>query len=112
MRRWNEGRPIEDRFEVRGLDIYSLHRSRDEVLAYLDRVNPEEAAAARQRYACLTPFLETPQAYGAHALETGHSCEDAAVKQLVALLEQRVAYLAEDGERFFDAAQNARVVCG
>ncbi|MDB5593463.1 MAG: carboxylic ester hydrolase [Hyphomicrobiales bacterium] len=112
MRRWDDSRPLEDRLEIRGLDVYSLHRSRDEVLAYLDRVSPEEAAAARRRYACLTPFLEKPQAYGAHALETGHSCEDAAVKQLVALLEHRLAYVAEDGERYFDAAQNARVVCG
>jgi erythromycin esterase-like protein len=112
MRRWNEGRPAEDRLELRGLDVYSLHRSRDEVLAYLDRVDPKEAAAARQRYSCLTPFLDSPQAYGAQALATGRSCEDAAVEQLVALLERRVAYLAQDGETYFDAEQNARVVCG
>jgi erythromycin esterase-like protein len=110
MRRWNEGRSIEDRLEIRGLDVYSLHRSRDEVLTYLDRVDPSEAAAARRRYSCLTPFLEAPQAYGARASATGMSCEDGVVEQLVALLEQRVAYRAEDGEAFFDAEQNARVV--
>ena len=32
-----------------GLDLYSLHRSADEVLAYLDRVDPEGAKAARKR---------------------------------------------------------------
>lgn len=111
MRRWNEGRPSDDRLELRGLDVYSLHHSRNEVLAYLDRVDPPEAAAARRRYSCLTPYLEAPQAYGAHALATGSSCEDAAVDQLVALLEQRMAYSAKDGEKFFDAEQNARVVC-
>ena len=112
MRRWNEGRPPHDRLELRGLDVYSLHRSRDEVLAYLDRVDPQEAAAARRRYSCLTPYLEAPQAYGAHALATGHNCEDAVVGQLVALLKQRMAYTAkEDGEKFFDAEQNARVIC-
>jgi len=110
MRRWNEGRPIEDRLEVRGLDVYSLHHSRDEVLTYLDRVDPEQAAAARRRYSCLTPFLEEPQAYGARALATGQSCEDGVVEQLVALLERRLAYQAEDGETYFDAEQNARVV--
>ena len=30
--------------------------------------------------------------------------------QLQALLEQRLAYLGDDGEAFSDAAQNARVV--
>ena len=111
MRRWNEGRALDDRLELRGLDVYSLHHSRDEVLAYLDRVDSREAAAARRRYSCLTPYLDAPQAYGAYARATGHSCEDAAVDQLVALLEQRMAYSAKDGEKFFDAEQNARVVC-
>lgn len=33
-----------------GLDLYSLRRSTEEVIAFLDRVDPE---AARERYACL-----------------------------------------------------------
>lgn len=32
-----------------GLDLYSLHRSADEVLRYLDRVDPQGAKAARKR---------------------------------------------------------------
>ena len=32
-----------------GLDLYSLHRSADEVLRYLDRVDPEGAKTARKR---------------------------------------------------------------
>lgn len=32
-----------------GLDLYSLHRSAEEVLRYLDRVDPEGAKAARKR---------------------------------------------------------------
>jgi erythromycin esterase-like protein len=110
MRHWNEGRPADDRLELRGLDVYSLHRSRDEVVAYLDRIDPQEAAAARRRYSCLAPFLDEPQAYGAHAMRTGSNCEDSVVEQLVALLKKRLAYIAEDGEKFFDAEQNARVV--
>lgn len=111
LRQWNEGRSPTDRVEVRGLDVYSLHRSIDEVLAYLDRVDPEGAALARRRYGCLTPYLEQPQAYGAMAARTGRSCEDAVVEQLVALLEQRLQYAAAGGETYFDAEQNARVVC-
>ncbi len=56
LRRWNE-------HEVRGLDVYSLHRSVDEVLRYLDRVDAQAAAVARRRYACISPFLERPQVY-------------------------------------------------
>jgi erythromycin esterase-like protein len=111
MRRWNVGRERGDMVEVRGLDVYSLHRSVNEVLGYLDRVDPEAARAARRRYGCITPYLERPQVYGAIASRSGESCEDAVVEQLVALLEERLAYARADGEAYFDAEQNARVVC-
>jgi erythromycin esterase-like protein len=111
LRLWNERREAVDRVEVRGLDVYSLHRSVDEVLAYLGRVDPEAARDARRRYGCITPYLERPQAYGAMATRTGRSCEDAVVEQLVALLQERLRYAAADGETYFDAEQNARVVC-
>lgn len=111
LRRWNEERPHADRVAVRGLDVYSLHRSVDEVLKYLDRVDPGAAHLARRRYGCMTPYLESPQAYGAMATRSGRSCEDAVVEQLVVLLEERLRYAAADGEAYFDAEQNARVVC-
>jgi erythromycin esterase-like protein len=111
LRQWNALRPHEDRAEIRGLDVYSMHKSLEEVLAYLDRVDPKAAATARGRYGCLTPFLEEPQAYGAMATRFGRSCEDAVVDQLLALLERRLEYLRADGDAYFDAEQNARVVC-
>lgn len=111
LRRWNETRDAAERVEVRGLDVYSLHRSVDEVLAYLDRVDPAAAKQARRRYGCITPFLEKPQVYGALATKTGRNCEDAVVEQLVALLEERLSYARADGEAYFDAEQNARVIC-
>jgi erythromycin esterase-like protein len=111
LRGWNEGRPARDRVAVRGLDVYSMDKSIEAVLAYLDRVDPDAARDARRRYACLTPFMGHPQEYGAKAHYSGQTCEDAAVEQLVALLEERLTYLRADGDDYFDAEQNARVVC-
>ncbi|MGE0662180.1 MAG: erythromycin esterase family protein [Hyphomonadaceae bacterium] len=111
LRAWNEGRDQDDKIEVRGLDVYSLHRSVDEVLAYLDRVDPEAARAARRRYGCISPYLERPQVYGAIATRTGRNCEDPVVEQLVEVLEKHLDYARADGEAYFDAEQNARVVC-
>jgi erythromycin esterase-like protein len=88
-----------------------LDKSIAAVLAYLDRVDPAAAIDARRRYACLTPWLGRPQEYGARAHYAGQTCEDAAVEQLVALLEERLSYLRADGDDYFDAEQNARVVC-
>jgi len=39
-----------------GLDIYNMSASIGAVLDYLDRVDPEAAKVARERYGCLTPW--------------------------------------------------------
>jgi protein-L-isoaspartate(D-aspartate) O-methyltransferase len=94
-----------------GLDIYSLGASINEVVGYLDRVDPEAAAAARERYGCLTPWQKDPAVYGRAALTEGFSrCEKPVGRMLRELLEKRLDYAAQDGEDFFDAAQNARLV--
>jgi erythromycin esterase-like protein len=111
LRAHNARIAIEERVEFRGLDIYSLGRSIAAVLAYLDRVDPEEAEVARRRYGCLTPWQEDPAGYGAAAQRLHKSpCEDAVVAELRTLLDKRLAYIQEDGQSFLDAAQNARVV--
>jgi len=94
-----------------GLDLYSLYTSVRAVIDYLDTVDPDLAATARQRYGCLTPWEADPAAYGRAALRgTYHKCEQAVTHMLVELLQQRQAYALSDGERFFDASQNARLV--
>ncbi len=99
------------RVSFSGLDLYSLFASADAVVRYLDTVDPEAARVARERYGNLTPWQSDPATYG-RAVVSGRfqSCEPEVVKVLVELLEQRLAYAARDGERFFDATQNARVV--
>lgn len=100
-----------ERASFHGLDVYSLGESIHAVLAYLDRTDPEGAARARQRYGCLTPWQDEPARYG-RAVQRGwrDSCEAAVVAQLRDLLEHRLGYLKDDGERWFDAIQNARIV--
>jgi protein-L-isoaspartate(D-aspartate) O-methyltransferase len=112
LRAWNADRPDPaTQTRVVGLDLYSLHTSIAAVLRYLDDVDPEAAAVARHRYGCLTPWEREPAMYG-HAALTGRyrSCESPVVEMLRDLLERRVDYATRDGERFLDAAQNARLV--
>ena len=100
-----------------GLDIYSLFRSRDAVLSYLDRVDPPAASRARDRYHCFSPWAEDAAAYGSDvASRLAPGCEKAVVDTLTDLLRQRLAYVSVDGARgvdgghFLDAAQNALIV--
>ncbi len=97
-----------------GMDLYSLYNSIDEVVAYLATVDPEAAARARQRYGCFDRADRDVNAYAWTAARSSEaSCEDAAVVQLVELLENRSRYLAEDEalaeDEFFFAEQNARL---
>src|ERR1700736_3113316 len=98
-----------------GLDLYSLHASMKAVLQYLEKVDPEAAKQARERYSCFDHVGEDTQAYGLLTrLNLSKSCEEEVVSQLVELQRRASDYvrsggrLAED-EQFY-AEQNARLV--
>ena len=111
LRHHNESLPAERRTAFRGLDVYSLGASIEAVLAYLDKIDPNAASGARRRYGCLTPWQDEPADYGRAVLYgQKDSCEEAAIAQLNELLAHRLDYMRQDGEEFFDAAQNARIV--
>ncbi|OIQ87898.1 protein-L-isoaspartate O-methyltransferase [mine drainage metagenome] len=99
------------RVAFHGLDLYSLYNSIQSVLSYLDRVDPQTAQVARERYGCLTPWQTDPTTYG-HAVLTQRyqTCEHEVVSMLKDLLQKNWAYAEHDGERFLDAIQNARLV--
>ena len=99
------------RVAFHGLDLYSLYDSIRSVLAYLDNVDPETAKVARERYSCLTPWQRDPAVYGHAALSGKYpSCAADVARNLTDLLSKRRAYAEHDGDRFLDAAQNARLV--
>ncbi|WP_457795556.1 erythromycin esterase family protein [Methylocystis sp. S23] len=111
LRDHNAHEPPARRVSFHGLDVYSLGASIDAVVDYLDQVDPRAAGVARQRYACLTPWQDEPADYGRAVLRGWQKpCEDEAARQLVELLSRRLDYMKADGEAFFDAAQNARIV--
>jgi erythromycin esterase-like protein len=100
-----------------GLDLYSLHRSMQEVVAYLDKVDPLAATRARARYACFDhAAADDGQAYGfGAAFGAGLSCEQEVIDQLVDIQRSAVEYALRDGllaeDELFYAEQNANVVC-
>ncbi|HUJ36852.1 MAG TPA: protein-L-isoaspartate(D-aspartate) O-methyltransferase [Hyphomicrobium sp.] len=94
-----------------GLDLYSLHNSIRSVLDYLDDIDPRTAKVARERYGCLTPWQSDPATYGRAALTGSYrSCENEVALMLAGILARRREYALRDGERYFDAVQNARLV--
>ena len=115
LRERNLRTPEAERVGFYGLDLYSLHRSIEAVLAYLGKVDPEDARRARERYSCFEMFGGDPQAYG-YASTRGFSadCEDEVTAQLVDLRRRALDYANRDGriaaDEYFFAEQNARLV--
>jgi erythromycin esterase-like protein len=107
--------PGAERVGFYSLDLYSLHASMKAVLRYLEKVDPEAATRARERYSCFDHFGEDTQAYGLMTrLNLSKSCEEEVVSQLVEL-QRRAADDARRGgpmadDELFYAEQNARLV--
>jgi erythromycin esterase-like protein len=115
LRVHNRELSAERRIGFYGLDLYSLFRSIEAVIGFLEQVDPEAAKRARYRYSCFEHFGEDTQAYG-YAAEFGltRSCEDLAIEQLLELQRQARSLSSQDGtlpdDEFFYAEQNARLV--
>ncbi|MRX10238.1 erythromycin esterase family protein [Pseudoduganella sp. FT25W] len=97
-----------------GMDLYSLQKSMHEVVRYLDRVDPEAANRARERYSCIDHMAADPQFYGqAAALGLRTDCEREVVHQLADMNSQAARHLSTSGgvvpDELFYAQQNARV---
>jgi protein-L-isoaspartate(D-aspartate) O-methyltransferase len=111
LRFYNEGRYADEMAGFYGLDLYNLGGSMRAVIDYLDDVDPEAAALARERYGCLQPWSRNPALYGRLAITEGYArCEDDVVDMLRELQSKRLEYVAQDGEEWLDAAANARLV--
>jgi erythromycin esterase-like protein len=111
LRAHNEALALSARVSFHGLDLYNLNASIRAVIDYLDRVDPEAAATARQHYGCLKPWRDDPAVYGRIALREGHArCEAGVVATLRDLFARQRDYAKSGGDDFLDAAQNARLV--
>jgi protein-L-isoaspartate(D-aspartate) O-methyltransferase len=111
LRQHNEALDPEAMAGFYGLDLYNLSGSMRAVIDYLDDVDPEAAAVARERYGCLKPYAKNPQGYGRMAITRGFAeCEQPVVQMLREMQQKRMEYIAEDGDEWLDAAANARLV--
>jgi erythromycin esterase-like protein len=115
LREWNEAVSRgAQQVGFYGLDLYSLRRSMEAVVEFLDETDPEAAHRARERYACFDQFGRDPQVYAYEAGIAGADrCEQQAIEQLLALQKtdadaHRDGHIDDDAQ--FCAEQNARLV--
>ena len=97
-----------------GVDLYSLRTSLDAVVRSLEKLDPEAAQRARERYACFDHFGRDPQSYGmAVSYGAAEACEQAVVEQLVEVQKKAADLARRDGkateDELFYVEQNARL---
>jgi erythromycin esterase-like protein len=115
LRGHNAARQATPQVGFYGLDLYSMFTSIQEVLRYLDGVDPNAAREARKRYACFDHYARDSQHYGyAASIGMSASCEQGVIAQLQQLQQRAFDYVQADGidaeDAFFYAQQNARLV--
>ncbi len=110
LRNHNDRVDSADKVGFYGLDLYSLNSSIEAVLRYLKEVDPDEARRARARYSCFENFGKDPHNYAAIAVSNSNSCEEEVIRQLVELRRRASQYTGHDGDEYFFAEQNARLV--
>lgn len=114
LRNYNQGKSHETHVSFYGLDLYSLYRSIDTIIAYLHKIDPTAAEQARNYYSCFDHYRTDPQDYG-YAVSTRiiRDCSDEVLKQLKIMTEQnwqRLAHGTITADTAFNLEQNARVV--
>ena len=111
MTEWNHDKADGAQAGFYGLDLYNMAGATHAVIDYLDRVDPDAAQVARDRYGCLTPWRDDPARYGRRAMTTGYAeCEDKVVEMLLDLFSKSQDYGSVEDDDFLDAAANAKLV--
>lgn len=115
LRTHNDELPRDEKVGFFGLDLYSMYRSMQAVIDYLQEADPAAAVAAKLRYECFDRFGEDVERY-ARAVGSGlsRSCRSEALAQLLEMQRRAFATASETldskREKQFVAEQNARVV--
>jgi len=116
MKTHNDTLEFKEKARFYGLDLYSLFTSADEVIKYLDKVDPKAAGSAREKYGTLDTYRGDEFQYARDvAFGFEPSREKEVVDMLVHLLKKGSDYIKANGgflngDELFYTIQNARVV--
>lgn len=115
LREYNDTLPPSHKIGFYGLDLYSLNTSMTAVVQYLQKVDPQAALEAKNRYACFDHMSVDPQMYAyLTTTRVKKSCIDEVIAELLEIQHQAFKYLHKDGiaaeDDYFFASQNARLV--
>jgi len=106
---------VNEKVRFYGLDLYSLFRSADLVIDYLNKVDPKAADIARQRYGTMNLYRDREFEYAKDVmLGIAPSREKEVLDMLVHMMKKGREYAQQggfvNGDEVYFAQQNAKVV--
>ena len=113
IRTHNEAQPAAQDVGFYGLDIQALAAPMQTLLRTLGGVDPALADRVRSRLACLSPYADDPQRYGAAVARSSEaSCQSAAAAVLADVRARAAARPADpvQAEALFAAVRSAEVI--
>lgn len=93
-----------------GLDLYSLWESMEEIIQYLNKIDPSALKDAIKAYNCFEPYNKEVEAYARATAFVPKNCEEEVIKMLTSLRNKYTVYGKKDHqniEEYFNAEQNA-----
>lgn len=104
----------EQRIGFYGLDLYSMYTSVEQVISYLQKVDPQAAEKAQKRYSCFFKYGKNDDAYGQAMSYVSESCQKEVIEQLTDLQLKKMDYVENSSflsnEDLFFAEQNAKLI--
>ncbi len=116
LRAFNSNKVDSSKVGFFGLDMYSMYRSMDKVLEYLQHVDPQAASAASERYEALDEYRNNPFDYARDVyLKLIPEQASNVLEVLLNLLSNVPEYMRGrggfiDGDELFYTIQNAQLV--
>jgi erythromycin esterase-like protein len=109
LRTHNSTQAADQKVGFYGLDVYSLWESIESVVAYMDKVDPASAQAARQAYQCFASFRKDEQAYASATMNNAELCKQELMQSLAKVRQMLASRLQAGDEEAFSVEQNALV---
>lgn len=110
LHHFNKEKPSNRKVGFYGLDVYSLHESLQEILAYLHKTDPSAYEVALEAARCFEPYRKNEGLAYARAAELVPELCQTEVVSLLTEIRARITSYNTDPENVFSVAQNSTVV--
>jgi erythromycin esterase len=107
LHEFNAGQDASDRVGIYGIDVYDHLSAMEDVIAWMEAVDPDQASRAGQSYSCMTRYSD-PGEYVRMVGRSGEDCSED-LEEVLEIVRDLEKHPRSDRWGFFRAEQGAKV---